>query len=457
MLVECPFCHGQVAPVRDAAGLMVCPRCQNTGQPSRPTQACPRCRQQVVPTRGAQGGLVCPACNNTGRPVQPANPRGPAALMVAVGAVAAFLLGFALGITVSPVFSILGLVASLALAGTGIVLGVRARRNARHGAPFPREKGLGTAGVAVGSAWAVAGTIILLAAIVAILARIDAGDVIAEDTVAIPAGEVYLQGFEVRGAPLTVDYQAEASAGTIEAGFYATADANDPQPEPGTGKAVASGIRPSGSVKLARGDHVLVMECVSSVPCRVHYKVGVGLGAPTAAMGSPKGDLAPRCGSIPAGDDPARLPAWQPKSTPTSGPYFVMESEPGDYIGGSQRFAYTPMDGWFLVTGGPSTVSLHFNNTGYSHWWTAGFTVPDACARVAPGFFEGLTRSAYGNHGSVDVGGDGRGCNTLEGAMVVDEAGYDADGKLQHVVLRFEQHCGGVAPALMGKLSWTAP
>jgi hypothetical protein len=76
--------------------------------------------------------------------------------------------------------------------------------------------------------------------------------------------------------------------------------------------------------------------------------------------------------------------------------------------------------------------------------------------QLQPGYYGNLMRYPFNNpvRGGLNWSGDGRGCNTLTGWLVVDNATYDND-ILTAIDLRFEQHCDGATPALHGQIHWT--
>lgn len=77
---------------------------------------------------------------------------------------------------------------------------------------------------------------------------------------------------------------------------------------------------------------------------------------------------------------------------------------------------------------------------------------------LVPGTYENAQRSPFRAAGypGLDVSGDGRGCNTLTGRFVVDDATYDASGKVLTFSARFEQHCEGFAAPLFGEISYNS-
>jgi hypothetical protein len=78
-------------------------------------------------------------------------------------------------------------------------------------------------------------------------------------------------------------------------------------------------------------------------------------------------------------------------------------------------------------------------------------------AVLAPGSYPNATRYPASSGNSLDVFGNGRGCNTLTGSFYVYEAVFSpVDAGLQNFKASFTQHCEGAAPALRGTVAWNA-
>lgn len=136
-----------------------------------------------------------------------------------------------------------------------------------------------------------------------------------------------------------------------------------------------------------------------------------------------------------------------------SGPRTLLSlnSEPGDYIGGGQQLLFTPADGDFIVSGDLERISvLLFSPTSF---WFVDMTAP-ATRSLLPGMYEGALRGSRGVAPGLDVGGDGRGCNTLTGRFLVLEIAFDGGGNVIRFAADFEQHCEGDAPALYGSVRY---
>jgi len=164
----------------------------------------------------------------------------------------------------------------------------------------------------------------------------------------------------------------------------------------------------------------------------------------------------PDCG-VSNGSGPVTPPSglWQPApgSTPATGNYVYLQSDPGDYIGQGQTLTYTPADTALSVSAVCNRLTIIVGN----QTWNGDFQGMSGTVQLQPGYYGNLQRYPFHNpaYGGLSWIGQGRGCNTLTGWFVVDGVTYTS-GTLGAIDLRFEQHCEGSAPALHGQLHWTA-
>jgi hypothetical protein len=103
-----------------------------------------------------------------------------------------------------------------------------------------------------------------------------------------------------------------------------------------------------------------------------------------------------------------------------------------------------------IVTFEAGEISLVFSGDGED--WDANFAAPSGT------YFErGMTITARrfffqeANEGGIEISGDGRACNEIEGNIEVNEASFDADGLIA-LELSFEQRCDGQSTLLRGNL-----
>jgi len=147
---------------------------------------------------------------------------------------------------------------------------------------------------------------------------------------------------------------------------------------------------------------------------------------------------------------------WRPAQgvMPATGNAVYLESDSGDYIGGGRNYLYTRADTQFRVSF--PGAGLHIDVTGNQRW-SGDFVGPNTLPRLAPGFYGDLTRYPFHNaaQGGLSWSGEGRGCNTLSGWLIVDSVAYEGTA-MTAIDLRFEQHCEGGQQALRGRVRWSA-
>ncbi|GFE56853.1 DUF5018 domain-containing protein [Geobacter sp. AOG1] len=133
--------------------------------------------------------------------------------------------------------------------------------------------------------------------------------------------------------------------------------------------------------------------------------------------------------------------------------YVHLQSDTGDYIGSGNTYTYTQADALIGVSATGDLLSTSING---DQKWSGYFQVPNSLSQLQPGTFSNLTRYPFNNPavGGLSWSGEGRGCNTLTGWFVVDNATY-SNGNLDAIDLHFEQHCEGGVPALHGQIHWT--
>lgn len=134
----------------------------------------------------------------------------------------------------------------------------------------------------------------------------------------------------------------------------------------------------------------------------------------------------------------------------------ILNSQPGDYIGGGQYQKFTTSDGTFSAqSAGRGGVEFSFQ--GGSSWWYLYFGPPDA-DKFVRAEYEGIQRFAFHSPGKpgMDVYGDGRGCNIDTGRFLLTDIAIAPDGTIQRLAIDFEQHCEGAKPALYGSVRFNS-
>jgi hypothetical protein len=119
----------------------------------------------------------------------------------------------------------------------------------------------------------------------------------------------------------------------------------------------------------------------------------------------------------------------------------LLNSQPGDPIGGGQQSAYddtvatlsTGSDGSLVV------VNVWSASNGY---WTINLAAPPG-QQMAVGSYENAVRAAFRPPGTpgIDVYGNGIGCNTTSGRFDVSEITFGPNNYVVSFSATFEQHC----------------
>ena len=146
---------------------------------------------------------------------------------------------------------------------------------------------------------------------------------------------------------------------------------------------------------------------------------------------------------------------WQPPAgaMPTTGNWLYFQST-GEWVGQGQTKLLSVDDPVNSVSWSPGAVQIYFNDPG--SWWHFTAAVPTWVTRWQTGWYP----AAYGALANpvkapLDLGGEGRGCNAVNGDLVVDTATHDADGNLTALSLRFKQICDGDPDPLYGAFRWS--
>jgi hypothetical protein len=142
----------------------------------------------------------------------------------------------------------------------------------------------------------------------------------------------------------------------------------------------------------------------------------------------------------------------------------VYFSHPGDYIGGGvNRQLHAGQDGVTISASrhGQGNRGVYFGIRvgNFTEWWDLYLGPPPAAGvPLAVGSYENAVRytSAGGLSPGLDLGGNGRGCNTIRGRFDVLEAIYAVDGSVQRFAADFVQHCEGGLRALFGQIRFNS-
>jgi hypothetical protein len=155
-------------------------------------------------------------------------------------------------------------------------------------------------------------------------------------------------------------------------------------------------------------------------------------------------------------DDPTSPPGpvlpipstlWRPPAgaVPAGGNVVYLQSDSGDPIGEGATALY------------PTSVSLSTTGRTLTAWGAdhiVDFEAMISIPRVQVGYYADLRRFPVHNpaRGGLSVAVKSRACSAVSGWVAVDRVNYA--GGLAGIEMRFEQHCGGIVPAIRGMVRW---
>lgn len=134
-----------------------------------------------------------------------------------------------------------------------------------------------------------------------------------------------------------------------------------------------------------------------------------------------------------------------------------MTGDPGDWITGGSDITLEPSGGFSISGTGTAETGVTINAAGTDYWslrFVAGANDLLAAGRT----YAGAARAAFrGSAPGLEVSGDGRGCNTIQGSFTVHEISVnEATSRLLSFAATFEQHCEGGLPAAYGAVNYRA-
>jgi RTX calcium-binding nonapeptide repeat (4 copies) len=136
----------------------------------------------------------------------------------------------------------------------------------------------------------------------------------------------------------------------------------------------------------------------------------------------------------------------------------VMLSDSGDYIGGGVPRLYHPGNAQISVSGSTAYLDVSVSGGNLGDSFDLEFAAPPGRV-LTPGTYVGAQRAPFREAGrpGIDISGDGRGCNTIEGLFEVKAFDVASDGTLQRLWIVYEQHCEGGESALFGEVRIGVP
>jgi hypothetical protein len=147
-----------------------------------------------------------------------------------------------------------------------------------------------------------------------------------------------------------------------------------------------------------------------------------------------------------------------------------LRSEPGDFLGLGQTYAFDESDVIsplaFMAadrTGDGQADYLDFSLSGEIAacsdplklcFMFLTFGTDQFGASLMPGFYDDAQRAPFADpgHPGLDIGLNGRGCNTSRGSFTITDVVFDEGLQVLRFDASFEQHCEGGEPALFGRI-----
>jgi hypothetical protein len=154
----------------------------------------------------------------------------------------------------------------------------------------------------------------------------------------------------------------------------------------------------------------------------------------------------------------------------------MLQSEPGDFIGLGLSYHFNANDVVSPLafvgadrTGDGRADFVNFSITGDISGGACNdpqelcfmfltFGTNQLGTNLTPGFYDQAQRAPFADpgHPGLDIGLNGRGCNTSTGNFTINGAAFDSALRVLRFDASFEQHCEGGDPALFGSFTYDA-
>lgn len=138
-----------------------------------------------------------------------------------------------------------------------------------------------------------------------------------------------------------------------------------------------------------------------------------------------------------------------------NGNVVFFDGDPGDFV--FPHMASITQGAWSVqAAANDITVSVTPMVSTQGAWWDLQFSTKFLSQPLGVDVYRTAERASFASpgHPGIDIGGDGRGCNTITGAFQVHSLTWasapDGGTTLTDFLASFEQHCEGGTPALRG-------
>jgi hypothetical protein len=136
----------------------------------------------------------------------------------------------------------------------------------------------------------------------------------------------------------------------------------------------------------------------------------------------------------------------------------TMVSEPGDWVGAGVTQVFHPGNAVITAFSGQRGVHVRIAREHAGADISMDFSPPPG-RPLEPGLYRDAECAAFGpgTRPGLEVWGDGRACNEVAGEFEIKDIARGADGTIERLWLRYEQHCEGGDPALFGEVRIDMP
>ena len=146
-------------------------------------------------------------------------------------------------------------------------------------------------------------------------------------------------------------------------------------------------------------------------------------------------------------------------SKPIAEGYFTMNGDGNDWVTGGQQYTYD------ISKGDKFRISVDQNRRGINLWidgyngdWFEMDLLAAKDKTLSPGEYLNAHRAPFSGAGpGIDIGGNGRGCNTIVGTFIVIESMFGNNSEVECLDAAFVQHCEGGSSALRGRVRIVNP
>ncbi|MFF3410293.1 hypothetical protein ACFYW8_29655 [Streptomyces sp. NPDC002742] len=132
---------------------------------------------------------------------------------------------------------------------------------------------------------------------------------------------------------------------------------------------------------------------------------------------------------------------------------YAYTSDAGDYIGQGVSQTHTGSTSTFSLSG--TGDGIRYGVSGKREDWSAAISAPTG-EQLKAGSTYATERFRGPGVAGLDMGGNGRGCNSSTGELTVSKMALNDDGTVKAFAATFVQHCEGGTAALRGTIHYYA-